>query len=46
MIADKTLNSTPGKISVGYIRCSTDMQEESPAQQIKEIEKWAKSLKR
>ena len=41
MIVDKALNSMPGKLSVGYIRCSTDMQEESPAQQIKEIEHWA-----
>jgi DNA invertase Pin-like site-specific DNA recombinase len=29
------------KIGVGYVRCSTEMQEGSPEQQIKEIEKWA-----
>ena len=34
-------NFKSDKLSVGYVRCSTEMQEESPEQQIKEIERWA-----
>jgi len=32
---------TTSKIAVGYVRCSTEMQEDSPEQQIKEIEAFA-----
>ena len=29
------------KIAVGYVRCSTDMQDDSVKQQKREIQKWA-----
>ena len=32
----------PIKIAVGYVRCSTDMQDDSTEQQKKAIEIWAK----
>ena len=38
---NETNNFNVSKIGVGYVRCSTDMQEGSPEQQIKEIEKWS-----
>jgi DNA invertase Pin-like site-specific DNA recombinase len=38
---DSQNKTKPIKVAVGYVRCSTDMQEESPEQQIKEIERWA-----
>ncbi len=41
MIPNQQHNFHSEKLSVGYIRCSTDMQEDSPEQQIKEIERWA-----
>ena len=34
---------TPIKIAVGYVRCSTDMQDDSIEQQKKAIETWAKT---
>ncbi len=33
---------TPIKIAVGYVRCSTDMQDDSTQQQKKAIDTWAK----
>lgn len=40
-MSDQQIKMDPSKLSVGYIRCSTEMQEESPEQQIKEIQRWA-----